>query len=75
MYGTGNGTEMQDYLINFATNLDPNGPTQMHWPRWKTTSPNLITFLDGSTPVTVTQDTYRALEMEKITNLGIEFPI
>lgn len=75
MYGQGNGTELQDYLINFAYHLNPNGQTQINWPKWTSTSPNLITFLDGLTPVVVTQDTFRTREMEGITKLTMKFPI
>ncbi|KZP04757.1 alpha/beta-hydrolase, partial [Athelia psychrophila] len=57
MYGTGNGTELQDYVINLAYNLNPNGPTVSQWPQYKVTSPELLTLLDGATPSNITEDT------------------
>lgn len=75
MYGTGNGTELQDYLINFAYNLNPNGPTQPTWPQWKASSLELLTLLDGSTPITITEDNFRVAAMEGITALVLKYPI
>ncbi|KAJ7449508.1 carotenoid ester lipase precursor [Mycena latifolia] len=41
------GGELMDYLINFATNLDPNGRTVPHWPAYTLAAPNMMTFLEG----------------------------
>jgi carboxylesterase type B len=41
--------ELTDYLINFATTLDPNGRTVPSWPKYTTANPNMMTFLDGRT--------------------------
>jgi len=51
---------MTDVLINFAATLDPNGKTGIHWPKYTTSSPQLLTFLDGNVPLVITQDTFRA---------------
>ncbi|KAJ7505885.1 Alpha/Beta hydrolase protein [Mycena galericulata] len=67
--------ELTDYLINFATNLNPNGNTVPSWPAYTTATPNLMTFLDGLIPTEITQDTYRAAGMQFLTNLTLEFPI
>ncbi|KAJ7660449.1 carotenoid ester lipase precursor [Mycena rosella] len=67
--------EMTDYLINFATNLDPNGKTVPNWPGYTTAAPNMMTFLDGLFPTTISQDTYRADAMNFLTQLTLEFPI
>ncbi|KAJ7914278.1 Alpha/Beta hydrolase protein [Mycena leptocephala] len=67
--------ELTDYLINFATNLDPNGRTVPNWPGYTTAAPNMMTFLDGLFPTTITQDTYRAAAMQFLTNLTLQFPI
>ncbi|KAJ7310013.1 carotenoid ester lipase precursor [Mycena albidolilacea] len=67
--------ELTDYLINFATNLDPNGKTVPNWPAYTTANPNLLTFLDGQFPTTITQDTYRAASMQFLMNLMLEFPV
>ncbi|KAJ7124154.1 carotenoid ester lipase precursor [Mycena epipterygia] len=70
------GGELTDYLINFATSLNPNGNTVPNWPAYTTATPNMMTFLDGLIPTTIiTQDTYRAAEMEFLTTLELEFPI
>jgi len=53
------GGELVDYIINFVTNLDPNGKTQLYWPKYTNKRPKLLTFLDGSTPVEVSEDTFR----------------
>ncbi|KAJ6554989.1 carotenoid ester lipase precursor [Mycena vulgaris] len=69
------GGELTDYLINFATNLDPNGRTVPTWPAYTTATPNMMTFLDGLFPTTITQDTFRAEAMKFLTNITLEFPI
>lgn len=75
LYGSGNTTEMQDYLVNLAYNLNPNGPTQIAWPKWKIYSPKMIEFLDGPTPVALTNDTYRAAAMIGLTTLSLKYPL
>ncbi|KAJ7258777.1 carotenoid ester lipase precursor [Mycena haematopus] len=67
--------ELTDYLINFATNLNPNGNTVPNWPAYTTAAPNMMTFLDGLFPTTITQDTYRAAAMQFLTNMTLQFPI
>ncbi|KAI0265664.1 carotenoid ester lipase precursor [Gloeopeniophorella convolvens] len=72
VYGSG---ELTDYLIQFATNLNPNGGSSPHWPQYTTASPQLMTFLDGLIPTTITQDTYRADQFNFLTQLSLEFPL
>ncbi|KAJ6554988.1 Alpha/Beta hydrolase protein [Mycena vulgaris] len=67
--------ELTDYLINFAATLDPNGKTVPNWPAYTTANPNMMTFLDGLIPTTITQDTYRAAGMAFLTNITLQFPI
>ncbi|KAJ6555000.1 carotenoid ester lipase precursor [Mycena vulgaris] len=67
--------ELTDYLINFATTLNPNGKTVPNWPAYTTANPNMMTFLDGLIPTTMTQDTYRAAGMAFLTNITLQFPI
>jgi acetylcholinesterase len=54
---------MTDYLIRFGATLDPNGgntdPSQTAWPAYTPDAPTLLTLLDGSTPLTLSNDTYR----------------
>jgi len=67
--------EMTDYLVNFAGTLNPNGKTVPSWPAYTTATPNMMTFLDGLFPTTITQDTYRAAGMQFLTNLTLQFPL
>ncbi|OBZ71164.1 Lipase 4 [Grifola frondosa] len=68
-------SDMTDYLINFVNNLDPNGKTGISWPQYNVASPQLLTFLDGITPLTITSDTYRTDGMNVLTNLSLQFPL
>ncbi|KAJ7289382.1 Alpha/Beta hydrolase protein [Mycena rebaudengoi] len=67
--------ELTDYLVNFVTNLDPNGPTVPAWPQYTTENPNLMTLVDGSIATKITQDTFRAEAIQVLTNISLEFPI
>jgi hypothetical protein len=68
--------EMQDYLITFVNSLDPNvGSTHPNWPKWTSGSPNLMTFLDGLIPLTITKDTYRQSAMNLLTQLSLTAPL
>jgi carboxylesterase type B len=69
------GGELADYIINFATTLNPNGKTVPNWPGYTTASPNMLQFLDGLIPTTITQDTYRAAGMKFLTDTTLQFPI
>ncbi|KAJ7791515.1 Alpha/Beta hydrolase protein [Mycena olivaceomarginata] len=62
-------------LINFATNLNPNGKTVPNWPAYTTATPNMMTFLDGPFLTTITQDTYRAAGMQFLTNLTLQLSV
>ncbi|OAX36717.1 alpha/beta-hydrolase [Rhizopogon vinicolor AM-OR11-026] len=67
------GDDMASYLVRFVTNLDPNGSGTLAWPTWTTSSPNLLTFLDGQTPQQITQDTYRADAITYMINMNLEY--
>ncbi|KAJ7776822.1 alpha beta-hydrolase [Mycena maculata] len=67
--------ELTDYLINFVTNLNPNGNTVPSWPAYTTATPNMMTFLDGLIPTIITQDTYRAAGIQFLANLTLELPL
>ncbi|KAJ7443860.1 Alpha/Beta hydrolase protein [Mycena latifolia] len=69
------GGELTDYLINFATNLDPNGRTVPAWPAYTLATPNMMTLRDGLLATSITQDTYRAAAMRFLTSLTLQFPI
>ncbi|KAJ7893148.1 hypothetical protein B0H14DRAFT_3675844 [Mycena olivaceomarginata] len=65
--------ELTDYLVNFVTAVDPNGPTVPAWPTYTTEQPNLMTFADGlgigdgreTGTTAVTQDTFRDMSAEE----------
>jgi acetylcholinesterase len=66
---------MTDYLVRFATNLDPNGNTGINWPRYDASgSRELLTFLDGPVPLNLTADTFRLTAMNEVTKLSLEHP-
>lgn len=64
-----------DYIINFTNKLDPNGPSQLSWPKYTTSSVQLMTFLDGLIPKIITQDTYRQQPMGYSMQLGLKYPL
>ncbi|KAH8983925.1 carotenoid ester lipase precursor [Lactarius akahatsu] len=69
------GQDLTDYLIHFVTNLDPNGRSGPHWPQYTTSSPQLLTLLDGAVPADITLDTYRADGMNFLTELSLVHPL
>ena len=64
-----------DALIHFVNKLDPNGPTQLSWPKYDTSSVQLMTFLDGLIPKTISKDTYRQQAMGYAMQLGLKYPL
>ncbi|KAH9061818.1 alpha beta-hydrolase [Lactarius deliciosus] len=69
------GQDLTDYLIHFVTNLNPNGESSPQWPRYTTSSPQLLTLLDGPVAANITLDTYRVDAMEFITELSLVHPL
>ncbi|KAH9175630.1 carotenoid ester lipase precursor [Lactarius sanguifluus] len=69
------GQDLTDYLIHFATNLDPNGGSGPHWPQYTTSSPQLLTLLDGVVPANITLDTYRVDALNFLTELSLVHPL
>ncbi|KAG5638889.1 hypothetical protein H0H81_008948 [Sphagnurus paluster] len=70
VYGGGG---MADYLIRFATNLNPNSNFGLQWPQYTTSSPKLLTFMDGYE--TITDDTYRKDAMAYLINVTFDHPL
>ncbi|KAI0248237.1 Alpha/Beta hydrolase protein [Lactifluus subvellereus] len=64
--------ELLDYLIHFATKLDPNGGSSPVWPRYTNASPQVLTSLSNGT--SIAQDTYCAEGFEYATNLTLAYP-
>ncbi|KAI0629975.1 carotenoid ester lipase precursor [Trametes polyzona] len=69
------GGDMADYVINFVNNLNPNGKTVLSWPQYSTSSPQLLTFLDGIKPLAITQDDFRKDAMKLMSELSLKFPL
>jgi len=70
------GQELTTYLVQFANSLNPNGDADLlSWPQYTTSSPQLLTLLDGLIPLTITQDTYRAEGFTYLTNLSLKYPL
>jgi acetylcholinesterase len=69
------GQDLTDYLIYFATCLDPNGPSVSQWPQYTTSSPQLLTLYDSPVPTNITLDAYRAEGMRFLTELSIAHPM
>lgn len=65
---------MAEYLIRFATTLDPNGAGAFYWPRYSNSNPQLLTFQDGAVPLTLTKDNYRVEQLEYLTALSLKYP-
>ncbi|KAH9068091.1 Alpha/Beta hydrolase protein [Lactarius deliciosus] len=73
IYGPG---ELTDYLIHFATHLDPNGGSSPQWPQYTTSSPQLMTLLESQvTNTTITLDTYRVDGIVFLTELWLVNPL
>jgi acetylcholinesterase len=75
IYGAG---DLTDFLIQFVTNLDPNGILSPHWPRYTTSSPQLMTLLGNQREVTnnnrtITLDTFRVEGIELLTNISLTY--
>ncbi|KAF9523406.1 carotenoid ester lipase precursor [Crepidotus variabilis] len=69
------GGEMGDYLIRFATNLDPNGGFLTTWPKYTLQAQKLLTFYDGLIPLGITKDNFRQLPIKSVTDATLAFPI
>jgi len=69
------GGELTDYLINFVVDLDPNGSGQPKWPKYTTSNPQALTFLDGDVPVAITQDTFRQEEIDFVAEMSLVHPL
>ncbi|PPR05604.1 hypothetical protein CVT26_009125 [Gymnopilus dilepis] len=64
---------VNDNLIHFVSDLDPNTGSGVHWPLYTTHSPNLYTFPAKGSPL-ITQDTFRADAINYLNNLSLAAP-
>jgi acetylcholinesterase len=69
------GGEMGDYLIRFASTLNPNSALSFQWPKYTLSKRIILTFLDGLIPLIVSTDTYRQDAMNFITNVTLANPV
>ncbi|KAF8627374.1 hypothetical protein AX17_006189 [Amanita inopinata Kibby_2008] len=69
------GGELEDYIIRFVNNLDPNGGWSSRWPKYTTSTRKQLTFQDGLFPVVITTDDYRAEAMSFLTEVTLAHPI
>ncbi|KAI0028025.1 carotenoid ester lipase precursor [Vararia minispora EC-137] len=71
--------DMTDYLIRFATTLDPNSGntnvTEIQWPRYTLEGKKILTFLDGKVPLRIEEDTFRDEEIKTMTKFLLANPL
>ncbi|ETW82212.1 Esterase/Lipase [Heterobasidion irregulare TC 32-1] len=72
----GPGSDLGNFVIRFATGLDPNhGNTTIYWPRYTQKSRKLMTILDGSVPLTIGEDDFREEGIKYLTQLMLQNPL
>ncbi|KAI0030227.1 alpha beta-hydrolase [Vararia minispora EC-137] len=75
-YGPG---DMTDYLIRFATMLDPNGgnvnATEIPWPQYTLETKQMLMFLDGDVSLAIGTDTFREEAIEKMMEFSLTHPL
>ncbi|RPD58843.1 carotenoid ester lipase precursor [Lentinus tigrinus ALCF2SS1-7] len=71
------GNELTDYIIQFATHLDPNGASNrtIAWPKYDSVSRPVLTLHDGDVPLAIETDDVRLLPMQGVTAVGIVSPL
>ncbi|PPQ91064.1 hypothetical protein CVT25_014732 [Psilocybe cyanescens] len=69
------GEELTNYLVRFVNTLNPNGFGNVLWPQYTLQSPQMLTFLDGIIPTTITMDTFRQNQMVFLNNLTLAHPL
>ncbi|KIY72788.1 carotenoid ester lipase precursor [Cylindrobasidium torrendii FP15055 ss-10] len=67
------GGDLADYLINFVVTLDPTGGNASSWPKWTSSSPNMLSLNDIGK--SVIQDTYRKEAMAKLNEVLLTYPV
>jgi carboxylesterase type B len=68
------GGALQDYIIHFTNELDPNGLSAFRWPQYTTNNPNQLIFSDSLPQQSVEKDTYRQSQMDFLTHLSLNVP-
>ncbi|KAI0030226.1 carotenoid ester lipase precursor [Vararia minispora EC-137] len=76
VYGPG---DMTDYLIRFATTLDPNGAntnaTEIYWPRYTLETRRMLMFLDGNISLAIGDDTFREEAIGTMIEFALAHPL
>jgi hypothetical protein len=67
------GGALQDHIIRFTSELDPNGPAGgFRWPKYTADNPNQVVFSDSAIEQqTVDQDIYRQAQMDFLNLLSM----
>ena len=71
MFGVG---ELGEAFVRFATNLNPNSES-LSWPRFDSSSRDVLTFIDPVPRVDISQDDYRQEAMKYLTQVTLAHPI
>ncbi|GJE92632.1 carotenoid ester lipase precursor [Phanerochaete sordida] len=68
--------DLADYYINFVNHLNPNiGANVTAWPQYDTRGREVLTLLDGTPNITVTNDSYREEPIAYLTELSLKYPL
>ena len=67
-------------MIRFVNYLDPNGRSTndsdgLFWPRYTTSGGELLTLLDGPTPLAIGKDDFREEAIEAMAELSLKYPL
>jgi carboxylesterase type B len=72
------GQDMQEYLIRFTTNLNPNSNSlfSYQWPKYDLSSKRLLVFQDNIlAPLTTTKDDHREAAMNALIQITLTNPV
>ncbi|KAA1472211.1 carotenoid ester lipase precursor [Dentipellis sp. KUC8613] len=70
--------ELKDYIIGFASNLDPNKGSGGHlkWPQYDIKDPKAVIFQDSAlSPIKIERDDYRQRALEFVGNISLLHPL
>ncbi|KAF5319917.1 hypothetical protein D9611_011051 [Ephemerocybe angulata] len=69
------GQEMQEYLIRFTNNLDPNSLLSFTWPEYNLDTKRLLVFKDGILPLETDKDDHREAAMDALNQITLVNPV
>ncbi|KAG8875527.1 hypothetical protein FRB97_005046 [Tulasnella sp. 331] len=77
-YTFGDGS-LQEYLIRFVVNMDPNGrppnPSLISWPQYTEPATATLLMQDTGPLLSITNDTFRAPQIHYLRDLEIKYPV